>query len=56
MSVKIIHNDIKSNNVVIATNPTSCASTSLEAMYLIDFGKATEKESGHLYTLNVYPK
>ena len=60
--VKIIHNDIKSNNIVMSMNPTCDASTSTSLslarsplMYhavLIDFGKATEKESGQVYELS----
>ena len=64
--VKIIHNDIKANNVVIAcrTQPEAIESTQpsssqqeqdCESMYhavLIDFGKATDRESGRSHSLN----
>ena len=57
--VKIIHNDIKSNNIVVANSSSSAGSSSSSVdtsftyhAVLIDFGKATEKESGRTSKLS----
>ena len=56
--VKILHNDLKCNNVVICDNISEVARSSTSAyssrvqIVLIDFGKATSTDKGKTYKLN----
>ena len=56
--VNIIHNDLKADNVVLSNSFTQQALHSIlnVQVVVVDFGKATEKDRGHLYTLNFHEK
>ena len=52
----VIHNDLKTDNVVLSNSFTQQGlHSSLNVqVVVIDFGKATEKDKGRLYTLNFH--
>ena len=56
--VNIIHNDIKADNVVLSNSFThqELHSKLNFQIVLVDFGKATMKDKGHLYKLNFHEK
>ena len=56
--VNIIHNDIKADNVVLSNSFTRQALHSKFnfQIVLVDFGKATTKDKGHLYKLSFHER
>lgn len=55
---EIVHNDLKSDNVILSESFTQQAIHSLLdfQIVVVDFGKATEKANGHRYNLNLTEK
>lgn len=63
--VEIIHNDIKSNNILLADSPSTASPSSSRStgalplqhhIVLIDFGKATDRTHGRHYSLSEIEK
>ena len=51
--VRCIHNDIKADNILLTNASTVASSASSKFnVFLIDYGKATEKSLGKLYKLS----